>query len=67
MYKERYPKYKEAIIKTIAQIRRDDDDRRMYGDAYPDLTPEEIFEWWTSKKGIKQWIAENKLQQKLNL
>ena len=67
MCKERYPKYKDAIIKTIAEIRRNDDGRRMYVDQYPDLTPEEIFEWWTSKKGLKEWIAENKLQQKLKL
>lgn len=33
----------------------------------PKLTDEQVFEWWTSKKGIKKYYAETILQQKLNI
>lgn len=38
----------------------------MWG-TFPNLTDEQVFEWWTSKKGLKQWYAENVMQQKLDL
>ena len=33
----------------------------------PNLTDEQVFEWWTSKMGLKEWYAKNVLQQKLDL
>jgi len=36
-----------------------------YMNCYADLTDAEVFRWWLSKKGIKQWYAENKKQYKL--
>lgn len=30
--------------------------------SYRDLTDEEVFVWWISKKGIKQWYFNNKIQ-----
>lgn len=67
MCKYRYPKYKEAIIRTIHHIRTSDDGKRMYADQYPYLTDEQVFEWWTSKMGIKEWVAKNIWQGKLEL
>lgn len=67
MCKERYPKYKEAIIRTIHHIRTSQDGKRMYADQYPYLTDEQIFEWWTSKMGIKEWVAKNMWQGRLEL
>lgn len=32
---------------------------------YKDLTDEEVFRWWVSKKGIKEWYYENKRQKSL--
>lgn len=32
---------------------------------YTDLTDEEVFNWWTSKQGIKRWYCEHKLQGNL--
>lgn len=32
---------------------------------YTDLTDEEVFNWWTSKQGIKHWYCEHKLQGNL--
>ena len=57
---EEYPKYKALMLRTIYRLRANG-----YMNNYAKLTDEEVFEWWVSKKGIKQWYAENKLQQKL--
>lgn len=32
---------------------------------YTDLTDEEVFNWCTSKQGIKHWYCEHKLQGNL--
>lgn len=66
MCKEKYPKYKEAIIRTIHHIRNKPIGGGMW-ETIPNLTDEQVFEWWTSKKGLKQWYAENIMQQKLDL
>lgn len=55
-----YPKYRDLIIRTIHRLRENG-----YMDRYTDLTDQEVFEWWLSKKGIKKWYFENKVQ--LNL
>lgn len=57
---EEYPKYKALIIRTINKLRQNG-----YMNNYTDLTDEEIFDWWISKKNIKQWYCDNKLQQTL--
>ena len=33
----------------------------------PNLTDEQVFDWWTGKTGIKEYYAKNYLQQKLKL
>lgn len=62
MMENRYPKYKEAIIRTIHRLREGN-----YMNDYKDLTDEEIFEWWKSKEGIKSFYAAKKLQYKLDI
>lgn len=57
---EEYPKYKALIIRTINTLRSNG-----YMSNYTDLTDEEVFEWWISKKSIKQWYCDNELQLKL--
>lgn len=57
---EEYPQYKALIIRTINKLRQNG-----YMNNYTDLTDEEIFDWWISKKNIKQWYSDNKLQQTL--
>lgn len=64
MAKERYPKYKAAIIRTIHKIRKGGG---CYVNDYPELTDEQVFDWWTGKTGIKKYYAKNYLQQKLGL
>lgn len=55
-----YPQYKTMLIRTIHRLRKDG-----YMGNFSDLTDEEVFRWWVSKKGIKEWYAENKLQGNL--
>lgn len=57
---ERYPKYKDTILRTIHKLRENG-----YLNQYTDLTDSEVFEWWISKKGLKVWYFENKVQGKL--
>ena len=59
---KRYPKYKEAILRVIHRMRMNG-----YLNSYPDLTDEEVFQWWTSKKNIKNFYSDLKEQTKLNL
>lgn len=55
-----YPKYKDLIIRTIHRMRENG-----YMNLYSDLSDEEVFRFWISKKGIKQWYCENKKQYEL--
>lgn len=55
-----YPKYKAMLIRTISRLRKNG-----YMNKYSDLTDEEVFRWWVSKKNIKEWYFENKLQGNL--
>ena len=55
-----YPKYKDAIIRTIHRLRE-----KTYVNWYDDLTDEEIFRWWTSKKNIDEFYCMQKSQYKL--
>lgn len=55
-----YPKYRDLMMRTIKRLRENG-----YMNEYPDLTDEEVFSWWISKKGIRQWYTDNKLQGKL--
>lgn len=55
-----YPKYKDSIIRTIHRLRDGG-----YMSDYMDLTDQEIFDWWISKKPIKQWYSEQKKQLQL--
>lgn len=67
MAKKRYPKYAQAIIRTIHKIRNLDNGGGGMWTTIPDLTDEQVFDWWTSKKSIKKWYADNFIQMKLNL
>lgn len=55
-----YPKYKALLMRTIKEIRA-----KGYMSQYPELTDEEVFEWWISKEGIKKWYFKNKLHRNL--
>lgn len=50
-----YPKYYALMLRTIAKLRKND-----YMNQYPDLTDEEVFNWWISKEGIAKWYAKHK-------
>lgn len=56
----RFPKWKENIIKTIHKLRENG-----FANAYQDLTDEEIYEWWVSKRNMKEWYYDLKYQGKL--
>lgn len=58
---QRYPKYKDAIIRTIHRLREGN-----YMKDYKDLTDEEVFEWWKSKVNMKEFYAMKKKQYKLD-
>lgn len=58
---KRYPKYKDAIIRTIHRIREG-----HFLNDYKDLTDEEVFEWWKSKINMKEFYAMKKKQYKLD-
>ena len=55
-----YPRYKALILRTIHRLRENG-----YMNHYTDLTDEEVFNWCTSKQGIKHWYCEHKLQGNL--
>lgn len=57
---ETYPGYKALMMRTIHRLKENG-----YMAKYPDLTDEEIYNWWISKKGIKQWYSERKTQDEL--
>lgn len=58
--KKLYPKYYSRLLRIIHELRK-----VGYMNKYADLTDEEIAAWWISKKGIREWYADNKLQGKL--
>lgn len=58
---KRYPKYKDAIIRTIHRIRQEG-----CLNKHPDLTDEEVFRWWISKDNLETFYATNRLQYKLD-
>lgn len=60
MMERRYPKYKAAVIRTIHRLR----EMGSMND-YPDLTDEEVFDWWKGQLNIKEYYAMTKWQQKL--
>ena len=53
---QNYPKYKALLLRTINQLKANG-----YMNKYPDLSAEDVFEWWISKEGIKKWYFKNKL------
>lgn len=59
-YCEKYPKYREAFIKHFS----------VYLERNPrqtvDMTAEQYFDWWKSKKSIKEWIGDQQ-QTKIEL
>lgn len=56
-----YPKYKAIMLRTIRALRGNG----YMMNLYPDLTDEEVFDWWTSRENIKSWYASHKLQKSL--
>jgi len=59
---KRYPKYKDAILRTIRKIRRNG---YLYN-KIPELTDEEVFQWWVSKRNFKEWYAGKTMQLKID-
>lgn len=61
-YAERYPKFKEHLIVSLKKFmaREHNNEACYWEDA------EEYFDWWTSKKGTKEYIAQRK-QLKLDI
>lgn len=53
-----YPKYKRQYIRTIRKLRLFREDNGMC-DVYKDMTDEDVFQWWLSKKKLKEWKADN--------
>lgn len=47
-----YPKYQALLLRTIAKLRANG-----YMNQYPDLTDDEVFQWWISKESIEKWYA----------
>lgn len=62
--KERYPKYHAALMRTIGRLRNNSN---LYKQKFPDVSDEEIWDWWISKESIRTWYAKNKKQLKLDL
>lgn len=60
MDETKFPKWKENILKTIHKLRE-----QGFANSYQDLTDEEIYEWWVSKRNMKEWYVELKYQGKL--
>lgn len=56
-----YPKYKDLILRTIRRLR----ENGYMMNQYPDLTDKEVFDWWVSKRGLKEWYYDNKVQGSL--
>lgn len=50
-----YPKYHALILRTIHRLRENG-----YMNSYPDLTDQEILDWWISKEGIRKWYNDHK-------
>ena len=59
-FEKKYPKYKEAVMKHF-RIYLDNNPYRTYN-----MDAEEYYDWWKSKKSLKEWIGE-KQQTKLEL
>ena len=59
-----YPKYKRQYIRTIQKLRQYRADNGMT-DYYQEMTDEDVFEWWLSKKNLKEWKANNIYQKDL--
>lgn len=51
----RYPKYKQMYIRTIHRLR---ENSNFLAD-HPELSDEQVFDWWISGDSLKKWIADN--------
>lgn len=66
MMATRYPKFKDAFIRMIGRLRTREG--RIFAEKYPQLTNDEIFNWYIGKsKSLAKFNAETVLQQKLEL
>lgn len=59
-FEQKYPKYKDAIMKHF-RIYLANTTRKTY-----EMDADEYYDWWKSKKSIKEWMGE-KQQMKLEL
>lgn len=57
----RYPKYYAMMLRTIHKIRE-----RGGLAMFDGLTDEDVFEWWKSKINLEAWLANKKLQTKID-
>ena len=51
----RYPKYRDLLFRSIQRILD-----KGYMKEHQPLTPEEVFEWWISKKTVEKWFSDKK-------
>lgn len=56
-----YPKYVDIFLRLIHRLRA-----QGWMSDISDLTDRQILQWWTSKKNMKEWYAQNILQYSLN-
>lgn len=57
---KRYPKYKQAIVRTIHKLRENN-----YMSYYKDLTDEEVFELWITRRKAAEFYNDLKYQRKI--
>lgn len=53
-----YPKYKRQYLRTIHKLRECREANNL-PDYYKDMTDEDVFQWWLSKKSLEAWKADN--------
>jgi len=53
-----YPKYKRQYLRTIRKLREYREENGL-PDYYKDMTDEDVFQWWLSKKSLDAWKADN--------
>lgn len=53
-----YPKYKRQYLRTIRKLREYREENGL-PDYYKNMTDEDVFQWWLSKKSLDAWKADN--------
>lgn len=58
---QRYPKYSQMYIRAIHRLRQESN----FMSDHPNLTDEQIFDWWTRDVSFAKWLADNVQQLSL--